>query len=217
MCGGVRCWSARGETAASIADAQAQRKRDLHYSRVRICVPPGVRNYPDGLDAACVRAHTSLFQQPGLLIDQPRGAGGVGDLPPPLVEAIESSTPAEQSRRRRGVTGTDNGHWAASAGQTDEPARSSGPARRSGPCARGKLLRGRGAALGALLPCPAGAPTRLAQLAVLGRGLRRCGGARLRVRLAVGAVAVAAHWRLLCLPSQTLTISSARFRHVSTV
>jgi hypothetical protein len=33
----------------------------------------------------CLRANTSLHRQPGLLLDQPRGADGVFDLPPALV------------------------------------------------------------------------------------------------------------------------------------
>jgi hypothetical protein len=55
----------------------------------------------------CLRANRSFFQQPGLLLDQPRGAGAVFDLPVALVvldsglgqavaaEVIESTTPAE--------------------------------------------------------------------------------------------------------------------------
>jgi hypothetical protein len=60
--------------------------------------------------------------------------------------------------------------------------------------ARGALRRGRDSAPGGATDRLAiGAPSRLAQLAALGRVLGRCGCARLRMRLAVGAVAIVVH------------------------
>jgi hypothetical protein len=82
----------------------------------------------------------SLDRQPGLLIDQPRGARRIFDLAPALVlvnpglgqavatEAIESTTPAELLRRRRVSRGQTMGTGRPqSAGSLELPALAGGP------------------------------------------------------------------------------------------